>query len=151
MLFHQFDTKNINLLSFAYQNYCQKNLSYGEKLTCQRSWANEHPLLLKIFWQNVLLSNETTLELHPNKRVLVRRLPNTGMEKKNLSENQKIWWKKLILRGFIAHDGPKCLQKVCGTIKSIKYLQILQESLLSEIFWAKNCSRIMLLHIIRSF
>ena len=36
--------------------------------------------------------------------------------------------------GFIAHDGRKCLQKVSGTINSIKYLQILQESLMPEMF-----------------
>ena len=82
----------------------------------------------------MLFSDETTLELHPNKRVLVRRLPNTGMEKKNLSETRKFGRKKLMLWGFIAHDGQKCLQKVCGTINWIKYLQILQESLLPEMF-----------------
>ena len=48
----------------------------------RKIWAKEHALLLKMFWQNVMFSDETTLELHPNKRVLVRRLPNTGMEKK---------------------------------------------------------------------
>ena len=36
-LFHKFDTKNINLLSFACQNCYQKTLSYGEKSTCQKS------------------------------------------------------------------------------------------------------------------
>ena len=82
----------------------------------------------------MLFSDETTLELHPNKRVLVRRLPNTGMEKNNLSETPRFGGKKLMLWGFIAHDGRKCLQKVCGTINSIKYLQILQESLLPEVF-----------------
>ena len=39
-----------------------------------------------------------------------------------------------MLWGFIAHDGRKCLQKVFETINSIKYLQILQESLLPEMF-----------------
>ena len=39
-----------------------------------------------------------------------------------------------MLWGFNAHDGQKYLQKVCGTINSIKYLQILQESLLPEVF-----------------
>ena len=100
----------------------------------RKVWAKEHALLPKIFWQNVLFSDETTLELHPNKRVLVRRLPNTGMEKKNLSETRKFGGKKLMLWGFIAHDGRKCLQKVCGTINSIKYLQILQKNLLPEMF-----------------
>ena len=55
----------------------------------RKVWAKEHALLPKLFWQNVLFSDKTTLELHPNKQVLVRRLPNTGMEKKNLSETEK--------------------------------------------------------------
>ena len=76
----------------------------------------------------------TTLELHPNKRVLVRRLPNTGMKKKNLSETRKFDRKKLMLWGFIANDGQKCLQGVCGTKNAIKKVQILQENLLPEMF-----------------
>ena len=100
----------------------------------RKFWAKEHALLPKIFWQNVLFSDETTLELHPNKRVLVHRLPNTGLEKKNLSETRKFGGKKLMLWGFVAHDDRKCLQKVCATINSIKYLQILHESLLPEMF-----------------
>ena len=39
-----------------------------------------------------------------------------------------------MLWGFIVHDGRKCLRKVCGTISSIKLLQILQESRLPEMF-----------------
>ena len=39
-----------------------------------------------------------------------------------------------MLWGFIAYDGPKCLQKVCGTIILIKYLQIFPKSLLPELF-----------------
>ena len=86
----------------------------------------------------MLFSDESTQELHPKKRVLVRRLPNTGVEKKNLSETRKFGGKKLMLWGFIAHNGRKCLQKVCGTINSIKYLQILLESLLPEMFLGKK-------------
>ena len=55
----------------------------------KKVWAKKHALLPKIFWQNVLFSDETTLELHPNKRVLVRRSPNTRMGKKNLSETRR--------------------------------------------------------------
>ena len=96
----------------------------------RKVWANEHALLPKLFWQNVLFSDEITLEPQANKRVLVRRLPTTRMENKNLSETRKFSGRKLMLWGFIAHDGRKYLQKVCGTISSIKYLQILQEMLL---------------------
>ena len=56
------------------------------------------------------------------------------MEKKNFSETRKFGGKKVMLWGFNAHDGQKCLQKVCGTIKLINFLQILQESLLPERF-----------------
>ena len=86
----------------------------------------------------MLFSDETTLELHPSKRVLVHRLPNTGMEKKNLSETEQFGGRKLTLWCFFAHDGRKCLQKVCGTINLIKYLQILQESLLPELFFGQK-------------
>ena len=54
----------------------------------RKVWPKEHALIPKVFWRNVLFSDEITLELHRNKRVLVRRLPNTGMEKKNLSETR---------------------------------------------------------------
>ena len=89
----------------------------------------------------MLFSDKTTLELHPNKRVVVHRLPNAGMEKKNLSQTQKLGVKKLMLRGFIAHDGRKCLQKICGTINSIKYLHTLQGSLLPEMYLSEKLQR----------
>ena len=132
-LFHKFDTKNIILLSFACQNCYQKTYLTARNRLPRKVWAKEHALLPKIFWQNVLFPDGTTLELHPNKRVMVRRLPNTGMEKEFVG-NQKIWRKKLMSWGFIAHDDRICLQKVCGTINLIKYLQIQQESLLPEMF-----------------
>ena len=59
---------------------------FGQKNT---PYFPNFPLLPK---RNVLVSDETTRELHPNKRVLFRRLANTGMEKKNLSETQ-VWRK----------------------------------------------------------
>ena len=40
--------------------------------------------------------------------------------------------------GFIALKIRNYLQKVCGTINSMKYLQILQESLLPEMFLGEN-------------
>ena len=84
----------------------------------RKVWAKEHALLPK--FSGKMCCFRTTLELHPNKRVLVRRLPNTGMKKKNLSETRKFDRKKLMLWGFIAHDGQKCLQEVCGTKNAIK-------------------------------
>ena len=87
-MFHNFDTKNNNL-SFARQKCYQKPYLPARNLLATKFWVNEHALLPKVFWQNELFSDETTLELYPNKRVLVHRLPNSGMEKKNLSETQK--------------------------------------------------------------
>ena len=48
--------------------------------------------------------------------------------------NPKIWRKKLMFLFSFAHDGRKCLQKNFGRINLINYLQILQESLLPEMF-----------------
>ena len=39
---------------------------------------------------------------------------------------------------FIAHDGRRCLQKVCGMIDSIKYLQILHVIPLPEMFFGEK-------------
>ena len=85
-----FDTKNINLVSFACQNCYQKTLFYGEKSTCHKSLGKLTRFTSQNFWQNVLFSDETTLELHPNKQVSVRRLPNNGMEKNDFSETRKL-------------------------------------------------------------
>ena len=108
----------------------------------RKVWAKEHALLPKIFWENVLFSDKTALEPHPNKRMLVRHLPNTGMEKRKLSETRKFGGKKLMISGFIAEDGRKCFQKLSGTINSIKYLQILQESLLPELFLGEKLQQV---------
>ena len=66
-----------------------KNPIIRREIDLPEKFGQENTLYVtKCFWQNVLFLDETTLELHPNKRVLVRRLPNTGMEKKNSSETQ---------------------------------------------------------------
>ena len=107
----------------------------------RKVWAKEHALLPKIFWQNVLFSDETTLELHPNKRVLVRRLPNTGMEKKNLSETRKFGGKKLMLWDFIAQDGRKCLQKVWNDKFDQIFADFARKSIAGNVFARKIGAR----------
>ena len=64
------------------------------------------------------------------------------MEKTNLSETQNFGGRKLMLWGFIAHNGRKCLQKVCETINLIKYLHILQASLLPEMFLGEKTQQV---------
>ena len=129
MLFHKFDTKNINL-SFACQNCYQKTYLTARNRLARKFWANEHALIPKIFWQNVLFSDGTTLELHPNKQVLVCRLPNG---KEEFIGNPKIWRKKIDALGFYCPRWSE-LSRKSGTINSIKYLQILHESLFPELF-----------------
>ena len=81
----------------------------------KKVWAKEHALLPKIFWQNVLFSDETTLELHPNKRVLVRRLPNTRVEKNNLSETRKFggknWCFGVLLPTMVGNVSKKSVER----------------------------------------
>ena len=74
------------------RNAIKKPYLTAKNRLARKVWAKEHALLPKIFWQNVLFSDETTLELHPNKRVLVRRLPNG---KEEFIGNPKIWRKKI--------------------------------------------------------
>ena len=85
----------------------------------------------------MLFSDETTLELHPNKRVLVHRLCNTGMEKKNFSETRNFGGKKLMLWVLLPTMFGNVSKKY-GTMNSIKYFQILQESLLPKMFLGKK-------------
>ena len=88
----------------------QREIDLPEKI-----WAKNQALLPKIFWQNLLFPDETTLELHPNKRILVRRVPNTGMEKNNLSETREFSRKKIDALGFYcprwSEKSPKSLWK----------------------------------------
>ena len=107
----------------------------------RKVWAKEHALLPKIFWQNVLFSDETTLELHPDKRVLVRRLPNTGMEKKSLSETRKFGGKILMLWGFIPHDVRKCLQKVWNDKFDQIFADFARKSFARNVFGRKIAAR----------
>ena len=99
-LYHEFDMKNVNVLSFACQNCYQKTLSYGNKSTCHKILGKRTRFFPQNFQAKCDFSDETTLELHPNKRVIVRRSPNTGMEKKNLSETRKFGGKKIDALGF---------------------------------------------------
>ena len=63
----------------------------------------------------MLFSDETTLELHPNKQVLVRRLPNTGMEKMNLSETRKFggknWCFGVLLPTMVGNVSKKSVER----------------------------------------
>ena len=106
----------------------------------RKVWANEHALLPKIFWQNVLFSDETTLELHPNKRVLVRPLPNTGMEKKNLSETRKLG-KKIDALGF---HCPRWSEMSPKSLWNDKFDQIYADfagmSIAGNVFGRKNAA-----------
>ena len=99
MLFHKFDRKILISYHLRARIAIKKPYLTAKNRLARKVWAKEHTLLPKIFWQNVLFSDERTLELHPNKRVLVRRLPNTGMEKKFIG-NPKIWRKKIDALGF---------------------------------------------------
>ena len=78
-------------------------------------WAKEHALLPKIFWQNVLFSDETTVELHPNKRVWARRLPNTGIENKNFSGARKFggknWCFRVLLPSMVGNVSKKSVER----------------------------------------
>ena len=104
-----FSTNFIRIIIYHLRARIAIKKALSRNRLARKVWAKEHALLHQIFWQTVLFWDETTLELHPNKRVIVRRLPNTGTEKKNLLETRKLGGKKVMLWRFIAHDGQKCL------------------------------------------
>ena len=80
----------------------------------RKVWANQRAILPKIFWQKVLFLDKTNLELHSNKRVLARPLPNTGMEKRRIYRKPESFvGKKLMPKGFfcprLSEMSPKSL------------------------------------------
>ena len=137
-LIHKFDTKKINLLSFACQNCYQKTLSYGKKSTCQKSLGRRTRFTSQNFLAKCAVFGRNNSGTSPKQTSISPSFIQYRNGKKEFVGNPKFGGKKLMLWGFIAHDGRKCLQKVYGTINSIKYLQILQERLLPEMFLGKK-------------
>ena len=86
-----------------------------------------------------------------NTTILVRRLPNTGMEKKNLSETRKFGGKKLMLWSLLPTMFGNVSKKSMEQKIRSNICIFCRKFYCRKCFWAKNCSKITLLHIIRSF
>ena len=100
----------------------------------RKKFASEFVLKPTTFWKNVIFSDETIIELSPNRRILVRRPLKSGIEEKYLCKTKKFGGKKLMLWGFISSDGRKGLAKVSGNMNAVSYVQILQENLLPNMY-----------------
>ena len=82
--------------------------------------------------------------MHPNKRVLVRRLPNTGTEKKNLSETRKILLPEMFLGEKLQQDNSPAHNSILSkTWFSENGLEILEN-------WPPNSPDINIIEIVWS-
>ena len=108
----------------------------------RKVWANEHALLPKFFWQNVLFSDKITLELHPNKLVLLRCLPNTGMEKEKVIGNPKILRKKSYAWGFYCPQWSEMSPKSLWNDKFDQiFADFARKSIAGKVFGRRNAAR----------
>ena len=84
------------------------------------------------FWENVIFSDETIMELYPKRREHVRRPQGCALEEKYLTKTAKFGGKRLMLWGYIKSTGERNLVKVEKSINSETYIEILRNHLMDN-------------------
>ena len=84
--------------------------------------------------KNVVFSDETIMQLHPNRRVYVRRRPGEGFNQKLVTSSKKFGGKKVMFWGYIKFSGERDLIVVDGKLNSRKYQTILKDNLMDNMF-----------------
>ena len=87
-----------------------------------------------IYWKNVVFSDETIIELNPNRKIQVRRPPKSAIIPKYCSQYSKFGGKRLMFWGFIKENGEKLLVEVRGTLISVSYINVLANNLLPNMY-----------------
>ncbi len=95
-------------------------------------WAKDYYSKPLDFWKNVLFSDETSIELHPNRKQYVRKPPNAKFHQKYVQPTFKFGGGKRMFWGFISWDGRKKLIPVRKNITTTTYLDLLRDNLLTE-------------------
>lgn len=86
------------------------------------------------FWENVLWSDETKLELFSRSHQLyVRRCKNEAYKEKNTVPTVKHGGGSVMFWGCFAASGTGCIESVQGTMKSQDYQDILERNVLPSV------------------
>ena len=100
----------------------------------RKNWCRQMVGLGDGFWENVVFSDETIMELNPTRREYVRRPPGEGFNRKYISTFKKFGGKKVMFWGFIKFSGERDLIVVENKLDSGKYQTILRENLMENLF-----------------
>lgn len=97
-------------------------------------YAKRHVDKPQKFWERVLWSDETKLELFgPMDQRYVWRRKNQAYEEKNTLPTVKHGGGSIMLWGCFASNGTGKLQRVQGTMNSLQYQEILEENVMESV------------------
>jgi len=94
------------------------------------SWCRAYSKLDNKFWESVIYSDECRMELHSNKKQIVRRPINTRFNPRYTTKTMKHGYKSLMLWGAIRYDGHRMLTKCPNMLNSTEYQLILERALI---------------------
>ena len=100
----------------------------------RKNWCGKMKTKGMDFWKNVVFSDETIMELHPNRRLYVRRPPGQGLNPKYTTQTVKFGGKRVMFWGYIKYSGERFLTKVDGKINSENYIQLLSQHLMDGVY-----------------
>ena len=111
----------------------KKPLLSAKHRQARLQFAKDHVDMLSKFWNNVLWSDETKIELfgHMDRRYVWRK-PGTAFDEKNLVPTVK-HSASIMLWGCFAAAGPGKLAVVPGIMNSLVYQDILQENVAASV------------------
>ena len=96
-------------------------------------WCRSYIKCDSEFWNNVIFTDESKIEMFPTRREYVRRPQNTRNHSKYVTQTVKFGAKSIMLWGMIKGNGERYLLKSSGTIDSVEYQKILRQGLLPNI------------------
>ena len=98
----------------------------------QNNWCVQKVGLGDGFWENVVFSDETIMELNPTRREYVRRPSGEGLTRKYISTFRNYGDKKVMFCCFIKFSGERDLIVVENKLDSGKNQTILRENLMEN-------------------
>lgn len=96
----------------------KNRVAFVKAHSLQEGWTVEK-------WQKVDFSDESSIELHPNRRKYCRRPIGTRMEPRFTQKTVKFGGGKIMVWGYIQYGGVREICRVDGNINSLRYQDIL--------------------------
>lgn len=96
----------------------KNRVAFAKAHSLQEGWTVEK-------WQKVDFSDESSIELHPNRRKYCRRPIGTRMDPRFTQKTVKFGGGKIMVWGYIQYGGVREICRVDGNINSLRYQDIL--------------------------